>query len=174
MLRLLRKEIDKTIDMKKLQSILPNDVRVVQYDKLKNVKSLGQALGGKHVLIVLWNIHDAKHRVLNQAGHFFVISVKGPERCVVFSSTGMSPKKELFITQSDPNILERILPKGTIYNDVKFQVGNSSNTCWRWAILYTHLAAMGLKKFQSLFSKPDLHVTSSDMLATVMTYPLLF
>ena len=175
MLSILQKEVDRPLDMKKLQDIMPSFVRVTRYDTMKNFKTLQQALGkNKSVLVVLWNLHDKKHRVLDKPGHFFVISTRGPEPCVVFSSTGMTPKKELFLTQSDPGLLERILPKGTVYNNVKLQIGNSSQTCWRYALIFAHLAPMGLKKFQSLFSRPNLHISNSDMLATIMTFPLLF
>ena len=175
MLRILQREVDRPLDMKKLQQIMPSFVRVARYDRLKGVKTLKEAMKGQiTVLVLLWNIHDKKHRTLDTPGHFFVISVRGPEPCVVFSSTGMTPKKELFLTQSDPGLLDRILPKGTVYNNVKLQIGNSSQTCWRYAIIFAHLAPMGLKKFQSLFSKPNLHIADSDLLATVMTYPLLF
>ena len=106
--RILRNELTKTLDMKTLKSILPVYVKVARYDQLLKVKTLKQAMGHHSVLILLFNIHDSKHRVLNEPGHFFCISTKGPEPCVVFSSTGMTPKKELFITQSDPHLF---LPK---------------------------------------------------------------
>ena len=173
MQRILRKESTKTLNMATLREILPNYCRVVQYDSLARTKTLKEAMAGKSVLILLWNIHDTRHRVLNQPGHFFCISTRGPENVVVFSSTGMTPKKELFITQSDPTLLERILPKDTVYNNYRFQTGNDSNTCWRWLILYAHLAPMGLKKFKSLFSRPNLHISDPDILATAMTYILL-
>ena len=170
---LLRNEIGKTINTSKLKTILPKYVRVVRYDSLKNVKTLKQAMGRHTVLILLFNIHNKKHRILNVPGHYFIISVRGPEPCVVFSSTGMTPRKELFITQSDPGLLERILPKGTVYNDVKFQISKDSNTCWRWNILFAHLAHLGLKQFQKLFSHPNFCIHDSDMLAVIMTYILL-
>ena len=160
----------KTLDMKTLKSILPRYVKVARYDELLKAKTLREAMGHHSVLILLFNIHDSKHRLLNEPGHFFCISTKGPEVAVVFSSTGMTPKKELFITQSDPSLLDRILPKGTVYNNFKFQIGNDSQTCWRWQILWAHLAQMGLKKFKSLFSRPNLHIRNPDMLATIMTY----
>ncbi len=170
---LLRSEISRTLDTKKLRSILPSFVKVARYDSLLRSKTLKDAMGRHSVLILLFNIHNKKHQVLNVPGHFFLISVRGPEPCVVFSSTGMTPRKELFITQSDPTLLERILPKGTVYNDVKFQVSKDSNTCWRWNVLYSHLAHIGLKKFQKLFARPRLLISNSDMLATMMTYILL-
>ena len=168
--RILKQEMTKTLDMKTLKALLPRYVKVARYDSLLKAKTLKEAMGGHSVLILLFNIHNSKHRVLNEPGHFFCISTKGPEPCVVFSSTGMTPKKELFITQSDPTLLDRILPKGTVYNNFKFQVGNDSQTCWRWQIIFAHLSQMGLKKFTSLFSKPNFHIHNPDMLATLMTF----
>ena len=171
--RIIKREVTKTINTSKLKNILPNYVRVARYDSLSKVKTLKEALAGHTVLVLLFNIHNEKHRVLNVPGHFFLISVKGPEACVVFSSTGMKPRKELFITHSDPSLLERILPAGTVYNDVKFQINRDSNTCWRWMVLYAHLAQMGLKKFQQLFRKPTFLIHDPDTLATIMTFILL-
>ena len=170
---LLRSEISRTLDMKKLRSILPNFVKVARYDALRKAKTLKEAMGHHTVLILLFNIHNKKHQVLNEPGHFFLISTRGPEPCVVFSSTGMTPRKELFITHSDPTLLERILPKGTVYNDVKFQLSKDSNTCWRWNVLFSHLAHIGLKKFQKLFAHPRILISDPDMLAVAMTYILL-
>ena len=173
MQRIINREITKTIDMKLLGQLLPKYCKVSQYDRVKG-KSLSEVMGKHTVLVLLWNIHDKKHRVLDKPGHFFVISTRGPESCVVFSSTGMTPKKELFLTQSDPTLLDRILPKGTVYNNIKLQVSKDSNTCWRYAILFAHLAPMGLKKFQSLFSKPNMHINTSDQLATALTFMSLY
>ena len=165
--------MEKTIDMTKLRSLVPTYCTVKKYDSIKG-KTLKEVMGRYTVLILLFNIHDSKHRVLNKPGHFFVISTRGPEPCVVFSSTGMTPKKELFITQSDPTLFERILPPGTVYNNKRLQITNDSNTCWRWAILFTHFAPMGLKKFQSLFTRPSLHITNADMLCTTLTLMSLY
>ena len=168
----MRKEITKTLDTSKLRKILPPYVRVARYDELSNVKTLKQAMGKHTMLVLLFNLH-AKHRVLNVPGHFFLISIRGPEKCVVFSSTGMTPRRELFITQSDPGLLERILPPSTVYNDVSFQTNKNSNTCWRWLVLYAHLGKLGLPTFQKLFKKPQVLIHEPDMLATIMTYILL-
>ena len=170
---LLKKELPNVIDINKLKSILPNYCKVAHYDELKNVKTLKHAMSGKSVLILLWNIHDEKHRVLNEPGHFFCISTRGPEPCTVFSSTGMSYKKELFITQSDPRLLDRILPRGTVFNDKKFQKTRDSNTCWRWCILFAHLSHLGMRKFQGLFWNHKLTITNPDILSIAMTYILI-
>jgi hypothetical protein len=169
MQRIISREIEKTLDMKKLSSLLPKYCVVRKYDQIKG-RTLKDVMGKYQCLIILWNVHDERHRVLNKPGHFFVLSTRGQEECVVFSSTGMTPKKELFLTQSDPTLFERILPKNTVYNNIKFQLTNSSNTCWRWCIVYVHLAAMGLKQFQSLFKHPRLHLTTGDELVTALTY----
>ena len=117
---IIRQEAAKTIDLKKLGRIVPPYCVVRRYDNVRG-KTLKDVMGRYSVLILLWNIHDKKHRTLDKPGHFFVISTRGPEPCVVFSSTGMKPKKEMFLTQSDPTLLERILPAGTVYNDRKLQ-----------------------------------------------------
>lgn len=169
MQRIINRQIEETIDIKKLRTLIPPFCRVVKYDSLKNKKTLADAMGKQTVLIVLFNIHDQRHRVLDEPGHFFVISTRGPEPCVVFSSTGMQPKEELFITQSDPKIFERILPKGTVHNNKKLQVNKSSNTCWRWCVVFSLLAPMGLKKFQSLFARPSVTLTNPDQLVTALT-----
>ena len=166
--QIIRRESEKNLSMEDLRKIIPSYCSVKRYDYARG-KTLKQVMGSATVMILLWNIHDKKHRVLNQPGHFFVISTRGPEPCVVFSSTGMTPKKELFVTQSNPQLLDDILPEGTVYNTVRLQVNRDSNTCWRWAILFAHLAPMGLKKFQELFRKPNLHITNPDSLATLLT-----
>ena len=173
MQRIINREIENTIDVNKLRDLVPPYCRVVKYDSLKG-KTLKAVMGRATVLIILWNLHDKKHRTLNKPGHFFVLSTRGPEPCVVFSSTGMSPKKELFITQSDPALFDRILPKGTVYSTRRLQINSDSNTCWRWCICFAHLAPMGLKKFQSLFIRPSLHISSPDQLVTALTLMTLY
>jgi hypothetical protein len=173
MQRIINREIEKTIDMKRLGQIVPPYCMVRRYDNIRG-KTLKDVMGKHTVLILLWNIHDKRHRLLDKPGHFFVISTRGPEPCVVFSSTGMTPKKELFITQSDPELLDRILPKGTVFNNKKLQINNNSNTCWRWAILFAHFAKMGLKQFQTMFSRPQVHLSTADQLVTALTLMSLY
>jgi hypothetical protein len=156
--------------MKRLSRLLPQKCRVVQYDHLKGKKTFKDVMMGDDCVIILWNLHDKKHRTLNQAGHFFCLAREGG-RPIVFSSTGMSPKKELFITQSDPGLFERILPANVTYNKVALQRNKSSNTCWRYCIAFAHLvgrAKLPMAQFTRLFS--PLHVASSDALVTLMTF----
>ena len=169
---ILREEIGKNLSIRDLRKIVPRYCMVKRYDQVKG-KTLKDVLRGATCLILLWNIHDKKQRVLNQPGHFFMISTRGPEPCVVFSSTGMTPKKELFITQSNPTLLDEILPEGTVYNSMKLQQSRDANTCWRWNIVFAHLAPMGLKNFQDLF-RGKMHVSSPDELVTAMTLLLTY
>jgi hypothetical protein len=171
---IIKGEIEKTLDMRTLQGVVPRYARVIKYDKLKG-KTLTEIFGRYTVLIILWNIHDTKNRVLDQAGHFFVLSRRGPEseKLVVFSSTGMTPKEELFATHSDPKLLINLLPKDTVVNKMKLQTNRKSNTCWRYAILFTKLAPMGLKSFQKLFRRP-LHLMDPDQIVTALTLTELY
>ena len=170
---IVRHEVDKALDIKKLRTIVPPYCSVRKYDTLKG-KTLKDVMGRYSVLIILWNLHDKKHRTLNEPGHFFVLITRGPEDVVCFSSTGMSPKKELFVTQSDPTVFDRILPANVTINHKRLQLNGSSNTCWRWCLLFAHFAPMGLKKFQQLFWRPNLHLTNSDDVATVLTLMSLY
>ena len=174
MQRVITDQIERTINTNQLRALVPPYCRVVRYDALKHKRTLADCMGKSTVLIILFNIHDAKHRVLNEPGHFFVLSTRGPEKCVVFSSTGMTPKKELFITRSDPTLFERILPRETVFNKKKLQINRSSNTCWRWCLVYAYLAPLGLKKFIRLFSRPSLTLTHPDQLVTALTFLSLF
>jgi hypothetical protein len=174
MQQLIKSESQKTLDMTKLKHLLPHYCRVARYDELPGVKTLKHAMKGSSVLVLLFNVHDKEKRLLNQPGHFFCISTKSrSDGVVVFSSTGMSPDHEIFLTQSDPGLLKRILPKNYIYNDVALQKGNSSNTCWRWIIIFAHLAQFGLKKFQRMFKNPNLHINNPDEMVTLLTFILL-
>ena len=170
---IIRSEVEKTIDIRKLRNMVPEYCAVKRYDQLRG-KTLKDVMGKYTVLIILWNLHDKKHRTLNEPGHFFVLSTRGTEKCVVFSSTGMTPRKELFITQSDPSLFERILPSDTVFNDKKLQLNRSSNTCWRWCLVFAHFAPMGLTKFQQVFSKPQIQLSTSDQLVTALTLMSLY
>ena len=167
MKRILQRQETATLSMSNLRKALPHYCKIVRYDTMKG-KTLKQALGGKKVMIVLWNLHDIKHRVLNKPGHFFAISVlQGAP--VVFSSTGWSPMKEAIITHSDISILNNMLPKNTEYNNVKMQLSDDSNTCWRYCIMFSHLhRSFNLKMIQQLMKK-GVYLQTSDDIVTMMT-----
>ena len=172
MQKIINEAMSETLDMTVLGRILPPFCKVVRYDAILRAKTLASILGNKTFLVVLFNVHDTKHRLLNKPGHFFCISQKSKrDGTVVFSSTGMSPDHEIFLTQSDPKLLHRILPKNYKYNNVELQKGNDHNTCWRWMITFAHMHsdAINLQQFQKLFSNTSVHLNSPDQLVTALT-----
>ena len=175
MQRLISEGITQTLDMKDLQKALPEKCRVFRYDQLIGAKSLKQAMRGNKAIVLLWNMHDSKHRLLDEPGHFFVITVVDGKP-YVFSSTGMKPRKELFITQSNPDLFENILPENVAYNSTKLQGNGDSNTCWRYVILFCHLVVRGgmkPKEFISRLSRP-LHCHTADQVVSALTFDSLY
>ena len=175
MQRLISEGIVETLDMKDLQMALPRDVRVVRYDELLGKKTFKAVMGRFKALILLWNVHDKRHRLLDEPGHFFVLTTWN-DKPYVFSSTGMKPRKELFLTQSDPDLFDRILPENVAYNSKKLQGNGNSNTCWRYCLLFCHLVVRGRMKpqeFSSRLSRP-LHLHTSDQIVTGLTFASLF
>ena len=81
---LIRRDEEATIDMKRLSRLLPQKCRVVQYDHLKGKKTFKDVMMGDDCVIILWNLHDQKHRTLNQAGHFFCVWVACRDHVVSF------------------------------------------------------------------------------------------
>ena len=175
MQRLINEGITKNLDMKDLQRLVPARVKVIRYDTLRGVKTLSQAMRGNKALIILWNIHDKQHRLLNEPGHFFVLVLRNGKP-YIFSSTGMTPRRELFISHSDPDVFGRILPKNVAYNSVKLQGNKDSNTCWRYCLLFCQLVVRGgmdPRDFTRAISRP-LHLHSSDQVVTALTFASLF
>ena len=135
-----------------LGKLAPKWCRVVKYDDLKSAKTLSDALKGKDCLVVLYNVHSNKRKVLNMAGHFIVINAKSKKQPVeYFSSSGWTVSQELAATHSDASIFKRLLPKNFIYNSTKFETSGDINTCWRWCLARCVLAHITLKDFQKLF-----------------------
>ena len=135
-----------------LGKLAPKWCRVVKYDDLKSAKTLSDALKGKECLVVLYNVHSNKRKVLNMAGHFIVINAKSKKQPVeYFSSSGWTVSQELAATHSDASIFKRLLPKNFIYNSTKFETSGDINTCWRWCLARCVLAHITLKDFQKLF-----------------------
>ena len=175
MQRLINEGITQNFDMKDLQRLVPHGVRVIRYDSLYGVKTLKAAMGRSKALLILWNIHDKQHRLLNTAGHFFVLAVLGGKP-FVFSSTGFSPRKELFMSHSDPDVFDRILPKNVAYNSTRLQANRNSSTCWRYCLLFCELVVRGgmdPRVFTHRISRP-LHLHTSDQVITALTFDSLF
>ena len=149
---LMKQEEKRALSYEMLGTLVPKWCRVTKYDSLASFKSLKDALQGKDMIVVLYNIHDPKSRkVINEPGHFVVINnrSKGPPE--YFSSTGWSPGKELSKTHSDANIFNRLLGTNFVYNSVQFQKDLDINTCWRHCLMRCVLGHLTLKEYQRLF-----------------------
>ena len=175
MQRLINKGITQTLDMKALRMVVPRNVGVVRYDTLSGMKSLKQVMNKRAALIILFNIHTKERRLLNTPGHFFVLAmIKG--RPYVFSSTGFTPRKELFLSHSDPTLFERVLPKNVAFNSVRLQQNGDANSCWRYCILFVQLVVRGgmdPRTFINMFSHP-MHLHTPDEIVTALTFGGLF
>ena len=172
---LIRASVTKTLDMRQLQHALPPKCKVVRYDTLSGKKSFQEVMRGFDALVILFNVHDRTHRTLNLPGHFFVLTEVGGKP-YVFSSTGMSPKKELFLTQSDPDLFERILTKPPRYNSTKLQGNRDSNTCWRYCLLFCWLVVKGKMSPKNFIGRLSRHLTchTPDEVVTALTFDSLF
>ena len=161
----LNQEKKRPLSIEMLGQLAPTWCRVVKYDALKSAKNLKDALKGKDCLIVLYNIHSNKRKVLNVAGHFIVINARSTKQPVeYFSSSGWTMSQELAATHSDPNIFKRLLPKNFIYNSIKFESSGDINTCWRYCLARCVLAHITLKDFQKLFRQRVILKNSDDVI----------
>ena len=167
---LLKKEADRPLSYEMLETLLPKWCRVTRYDALKNIKSLKEALKGKTMLVVLYNLHDRiSKKLVNAPGHFVVINARASGQPVeYFSSMGFAPGHEIAVTHSDPKIFQRLLGKTFTHNSTQFQRSGDINTCWRWVLARCILGSVTLKKFQALF-RQKVHVDESDDVITLMT-----
>lgn len=148
----LNQEKKRPLSIEMLGQLAPKWCRVVKYDALASAKNLKEALKGKDCLIILYNVHSNKRKVLNIAGHFVVINARSKKQPIeYFSSSGWTVSQELAATHSDPNIFKRLLPRNFIYNSTKFESSGDINTCWRWCLARCVLAHIPLKDFQKLF-----------------------
>ena len=167
---LLKEEEKRPLSYEMLGTLLPRWCLVTKYDSLANFKTLKDALQGKEMMVVLYNLHDAKSkRLINAPGHFIVINARSKGQSVeYFSSTGWTPGKELAKTHSDPDIFNRLLGKNFVYNSVQFQRDLDINTCWRHCLMRCILGHLTLKEYQRLF-KQHVTLSSADDVVTIAT-----
>ena len=153
-----------------LEKLVPKWARVTKYDALAKFKTLKQALQGKEMMVVLYNVHDRiSRKLVNMPGHFIVINARASgQPTEYFSSSGWGPAQEIAKTHSDPNIFKRLLGKNFITNSVQFEGRGDANTCWRWCLARCILGNIPLKQFQQLFNK-KLHIDEKDDCITLMT-----
>ena len=165
----ITQEKKRPLSYEMLGTLVPRWCRVVKYDSLAKTKNLKQALAGKDMLVVLYNVHSNTRKKLNVAGHFIVINARSKKQPVeYFSSSGWTVSQELAATHSDPSIFKRLLPKNFIYNSTKFEGGGDINTCWRWVLARCVLGHIALKDFQKLFRQKVI-VRSVDDVIILMT-----
>ena len=167
---ILRTEKNRPLSYEFLATLLPKWCRVTKYDSLKNTKTLKDALQGKEMLVVLYNLHDRiSKKLINAPGHFVLISTRARgQPTEYFSSMGWSPGREIAITHSDAKTFQRLLGKNFIHNTVQFQRSGDINTCWRFVLARCILGHMTLAQFQKLFNK-HINLQDKDDIVTIMT-----
>ena len=112
-----------------LRRSCPAWVRVMEYDGLPKNGSIQQVFGSKYkAVIVLYQMHDSKHRQQDGMGHYAVL-VKLKKGVEYFSSYGGTPASEIAETHSDPKRLQRLLGRDYIVNRAKFQA--KYHTLWQ-------------------------------------------
>ena len=167
---LIKKENKRPLSYEMLETLVPKWARVTKYDSLKKFKTLKEALQGKEMMVVLYNVHDRiSRKLVNMPGHFVVINTRASgQPTEYFSSSGWGPGQEIAKTHSDPNIFKRLLGNKFIANSIQFEGRGDANTCWRWCLARCILGHIPLKAFQQLFNK-KLHLDEKDDCITLMT-----
>ena len=153
-----------------LRTMLPPWCRFATYDSLSKFKSLKDALQGKQMLVVLYQVHDKKtKKLVNMPGHYIVLNARAKSQPVeYFSSSGWAPSAELSATHSDKTTFARLLGRNFIHNSVPFEKMGDMNTCWRWVLTRCVLGHVSLKDFQRLFNQKFMPKDSNDIV-TLMT-----
>ena len=166
----MKQEEKRPLSYEMLGRLVPTWCLVTKYDALANFKTLKDALRGKSMMVVLYNIHDPKSKkVINEPGHFIVINARAKGQPVeYFSSVGWSPGKELSKTHSDAEIFNKLLGKNFVYNSVQYQRDLDINTCWRHVLTRCVFGHLTLKQYQTLF-KQHVTLSSADDVVTIMT-----
>ena len=168
--QLVAQEVKRPLSYEMLRRMLPSWCRFATYDSLSRFKSLKEALQGKQMLVVLYQVHDAKSKKLvNMPGHYIVLNTRAKSQPVeYFSSSGWAPSAELAATHSDKTTFTRLLGRNFIHNSVPFEKMGDMNTCWRWVLTRCVLGHVSLKDFQRLFNQKFMPKDSNDIV-TLMT-----
>ena len=168
--QLVAQEVKRPLSYEMLRRMLPSWCRFATYDSLSRFKSLKEALQGKQMLVVLYQVHDAKSKKLvNMPGHYIVLNTRAKSQPVeYFSSSGWAPSAELAATHSDKTTFTRLLGRSFIHNSVPFEKMGDMNTCWRWVLTRCVLGHVSLKDFQRLFNQKFMPKDSNDIV-TLMT-----
>ena len=167
---LLKSEVKRPLSYEMLSTLVPKWCRVTKYDSLAKFKTLKDALQGKEMMVVLYNVHDRiSKKLVNMPGHFIVINARASgQPTEYFSSSGWSAGQEIAATHSEPKIFQRLLGKNFITNSIQFEGKGDIQTCWRWCLARCILGHKTLKQFQLLFNK-KISVDDKDFCIALMT-----
>ena len=147
----------------------PAYVRVMEYDELPKKGSIDQVFGKKYTaVIILYEMHTTKHRLVNGTGHYICIIKRGAKSYEYFSSYGLPPMAEIDATKSDPERLKSLLGSKLLVNRAKLQSKYHTATCGRWAFSRALLANLPLSQFVGFFGK-KVQVSKSDSLVGLAT-----
>ena len=149
---LLKSEVKRPLSYEMLSTLVPKWCRVTKYDSLAKFKTLKDALMGKDMMVVLYNVHDRiSKKLVNMPGHFIVINARASgQPTEYFSSSGWSAGQEIAVTHSDPIIFQRLLGKSFITNTKQFEGTGDIFTCWRFCLARCILGHMTLNQIDPM------------------------
>jgi hypothetical protein len=143
-----------------LSRICEGKVNIIKYERLKDMRSINEALGVHGSCIILYESE------LN-FGHWvsLFVSKEQPNTLEFFDSYGLKPDSELKLIpdyfrersgQSKPHLTYLIEQssdwKTLLYNELDLQsMRKDTNTCGRWAALRIMTRDIPLDKFQRMF-----------------------
>jgi hypothetical protein len=163
---ILKKLQFKSLSMSEIKDALGGKVRVITYDKLKNYKTIDEALGPYGKLVILYLTSD-------DYGHFVCIWKFNKEIIQFFDSYGDMVDRQLkyipkyFIKESGQSfpMLSLLLLKSNYevrYNSFKLQQ-DKTTTCGRWCVYRLIKCNLNEYEFYDIFKnnklKPDLLIT---------------
>jgi len=161
----IQKAEAKTLSAQDLKGMLGGTaakVRFMQYDELKNIKSLTELLSGKIAAIILLQIESPN---APPVGHWITMMDRGAE-FEHFDPYGFSIDKELSITHEQPwlKMLAQRASKSVRESRHRYQaVREDVNTCGRWCVFRILKIQLNDEQFQEIFRNnhldPDAAVT---------------
>ena len=78
--QLVDEEVKRPLSYEMLRDLGPSWVKVVTYDSLAKYKTLKAALGGKQMIVCLYQVHERTTKKLkNMPGHFIVINARAKD-----------------------------------------------------------------------------------------------
>lgn len=158
--KVARLAITEALSDTDLSRICEGKVNILKYERLKDMRSINEALGVHGACIILYESEE-------NFGHWVAlfVSKEQPNTLEFFDSYGIKPDSELKLIpdyfreksgQSQPHLTYLIQAspewKTLLYNEVDLQsTKGNTNTCGRWAALRIMTRSIGLTTFQGLF-----------------------